>query len=227
MQTDWLTYAKNLLARVRTACRELLAALLTTPLKIAVAVGILLLTFLSGAWLVYNWLRPSEKVVTEDAKVLLEKVQRVCKLVTVEGTFSDIYSYKDYAYYDISPFQKKALMTVNAKVQVGIDLTKSKFKSNSLTKTLIISDIPPPEILSIETDLKYYDITEGTFNSFSEAELTKLNQNAKEQIRQKAQNSSLIHIADEQGNAIFDIITLFCNDAGWQVVFDPPRVLKN
>jgi hypothetical protein len=161
--------------------------------------------------------------VEEDHKILLEKVQKVCKLVTVEGTFSDIYTYQDYQYYDVSPFRKKALIVVNAKVLVGLDLTKAKFETNQATKTLTISQIPPAEIMSIDPDLRYYDITEGTFNQFSPTELTTITRNAKEQIKKKAENSELLRMANTQSNTLFDLIEFSCKDMGWTVQFNPPR----
>lgn len=203
----------------------------STPIKIATAMLVLMLTFMAGAWLVFNLMRPlGNKIVTEDSKVLLEKIQKVCKLVTVEGTFSDIYAYQDYQYYDVSPFRKKALVVVNAKVMVGIDLAKAKFKTDQATKTLTISDIPAAEIMSIDPDLRYYDITEGTFNQFSATELTTITRNAKKQIQEKAQKSELITMANTQSNTLFELLEFATKDMGWTVQYDPPRaaaVLKD
>jgi hypothetical protein len=203
----------------------------STPIKIATAMLVLMLTFIASAWLVFNLMRPlGNKIVTEDSKILLEKIQKVCKLVTVEGTFSDIYSYQDYQYYDISPFRKKALIVVNAKVMVGIDLAKAKFKTDEATKTLTISDIPSAEIMSIDPDLRYYDITEGTFNPFSATELTTITRNAKKQIQEKAEKSELLTMANTQSNTLFELVEFATRDMGWTVKYDPPRAsaaLKN
>jgi Protein of unknown function (DUF4230) len=203
---------------------EIFNTISSTPVKIATAMFVLMLTFIAGAWLVFNLMRPlGNKVVTEDNKILLERIQKVCKLVTVEGTFSDIYSYQDYQYYDVSPFRKKALIVVNAKVMVGLDLTKAKFKTDQATKTLTISQIPKAEIMSIDPDLRYYDITEGTFNQFSATELTTITRKAKEQIKAKAEKSELLTMADTQSNALFEMIEFATKDMGWTVQYDPPR----
>ena len=42
------------------------------------------------------------------ASVVVEKMEKVLKLVTVEATLSEIYNYKDFYSYDISPLRKKA-----------------------------------------------------------------------------------------------------------------------
>jgi Protein of unknown function (DUF4230) len=211
-------------AEINAQIGEIFKTISSTPVKIATAMLVLMLTFIAGAWLVFNIMRPAGgKVVTEDSKILLEKIQKVCKLVTVEGTFSDIYSYQDYQYYDVSPFRKKALIVVNAKVLVGLDLSKAKFKTDEATKTLTISQIPTAEIMSIDPDLRYYDITEGTFNQFSATELTTITRNAKKQIQEKAEKSELLKMANTQSNTLFDILEYTTKDMGWTLQYDPPR----
>ena len=198
---------------------ELVQSIRKNTMILLVVAGLFVFTFVAGLAVAVRVFTPTAPVVTEDSKVLLEKVQKVCKLVTVEGTFSDIYSYKDYQYYDVSLFQKKALIVVNAKVLVGIDLTKAAFKADHTAKTLTITNIPAAEIMAIDPDMRYYDISEGTFNSFSPEELTKLLTNAKAQIKAKAEKSDLMASADKQGNVIFDMIEMLCADMGWKVVW--------
>ncbi|NTW34279.1 MAG: DUF4230 domain-containing protein, partial [Bacteroidetes bacterium] len=68
---------------------------------------------------------------------------------------------------DVSFFTKKALIRVKARILAGFDFEKVKISVDEKSKTVTISNIPPPQILSMEHDLDYYDITEGIFNSFS------------------------------------------------------------
>jgi hypothetical protein len=141
--------------------------------------------------------------VEEESRVLLEKIEKVSKLITVEGHFSEIYNYEEHWGYDFSPFRKKALIRVKAKVSVGYDLTKMDFKADTKTKTIMISNMPDPEIMSIDHDLDYYDITEGSFNSFEEADYNKMNANAKEKIRKEALNSGLFLSAEAESHERF------------------------
>ncbi len=162
-----------------------------------------------------------EVTAKEQSVILMEKIKTVTKLVTVEGYFSEIYDYEDYWNYDISPFRKKALIRVKAKVSVGYDLTKMSIEAIPEKKLLIISDLPDPSIISIDHDLDYYDITEGTFNSFSEDDYTMLNKNAKEKVRQTAIASNLFLAAEEQSNNMLDLIKFMVEGAGWQLQFKP------
>jgi len=162
-----------------------------------------------------------EMTAKEQSQILMEKIKTVTKLVTVEGYFSEIYDYEDYWNYDISLFRKKALIRVKAKVSVGYDLTKMSIEAIPEKKLLIISDLPDPSIISIDHDLDYYDITEGTFNSFSEEDYTMMNRNAKDKIRQTAISSDLFLAAEEQSNNMLDLIKFMVEGAGWQLQFKP------
>lgn len=184
--------------------------------------NLLFAVLLFGAGYMTHKLLVSAKEVTaeEQSKVLLEKIREVAKLVTVEGNISEVYNYKDYWGYDFFPFQKKAIILVDAKVSVGYDLQKMNMRSDALTKTLTISTLPNPEILSLEHDLKYYDISEGTFNSFSPKDYTDLQGKVKDFIRQKAEESELKRRANTQGNKMIDMIRFMVEGAGWTLVIE-------
>jgi len=177
------------------------------------------LAFALGIWLTRNYYKGLEVKSEEQQQVLLEKIKSVSKLITVEGYFSEIYDYKEYWGYDLSPFQKKALIRVKAKVSVGYDMSNMQIDADALTKTITISELPDPEILSIDHDLDYYDTSEGLFNSFTPQELTRLNQKAKNYIREKADESDLIIAAVEQGNKTTDIIKFMAESMGWTVKY--------
>lgn len=176
------------------------------------AIGILAgskLSTLSSSWF--------DSQRTEEATVLLESIQKVSKLISVEGNFSEIYQYQDHKGFDLSFFRKKALVRVKAKVSVGFDLQLLEIETLPDQKLLLIKNFPAPEILSIDHDLDYYDITEGTFNAFTEKELTSLNQNAKRFIESKVEQSNLTDLAIEQANELLETITFLSESMDWQV----------
>nr|BFF38979.1 hypothetical protein BACY1_07840 [Tenacibaculum mesophilum] len=77
---------------------------------------------------------------------------------------------------------KKAMLSVNAKVEVGYDLSKLEIQIDSVDKQIIIKKIPEEEIL-ISPDIKYFDLQQSQFNTFSKQELNKLNTKAIEKIK--------------------------------------------
>ena len=155
----------------------------------------------------------------QQATVLLERVRTVAKLVTVEGYFSEIYDYQDYWGYDLPIFRKKALLRVKAKVSVGYDLSRIKLEARPEDRLIIIGNLPDPGILSIDHDVDYYDITEGTFNLFREEDYTRLNREAKRFIEDKARKSDLLLTAEEQANQMLDMIRFMVENAGWKLEY--------
>ena len=158
-----------------------------------------------------------EPQVTESANTMMEKMQKVFKFVAAEGQISEIYDYKDYQYYDISPLRKKILVRVNAKVLVGYDFEKASFRIDEVSKTIFIDSIGPAELLAIDHDLDYYDIQEGTFNTFSEQELNDINTKAKNYAAAIVEESDLYKIADEQKQDLIDMLTVAAQSTGWNI----------
>lgn len=148
--------------------------------------------------------------------ILLERVKKVAKLITVEGEFSNIHQYNDSYWSDISILRKKAIIKVNARVSVGYDLKKAQFEVDETNKVLRIKNLPDPEILSIDHDLKYYDIQEGIFNSFTEEELTSIGTVAKKKLQKTAAEGPLMEQAKEEGIESLEIIKLLVEQAGWR-----------
>ena len=183
------------------------------------------LVFGAGCWLTFNYMMQPRTSVEEQSSVLLEKVKTVAKLVSVEGYFSEIYTYKN----DWEPipnpifsptFRKQAITIVKAKVSIGYDLEKMTFEADHANKVLRIGNIPDPEIISLDHDIEYYDIQESTFNSFTKKEMNQLNASAKEFIRKKALESDLLLQAEEQGNQMIEIIKFMVEESGWTVEYD-------
>ena len=175
---------------------------------------------LAGAFFTWKYTTNIFEQQTEErATVLLQEVKKVAKLVSVEGQFSEIYSHKDFRGYDVSMFRKKALLRIQAKVSVGYDLGNMEVRTDALTKTVYLSNLPDPEIISIDHEVDFYDIQEGTFNYFTEADYTDLNKRAKDIIRQQALNSDLRQAAVEQGQDLLNVIEMSIRSVGWEVEY--------
>ena len=172
-------------------------------------------TFLLGFLIHANFFKGH--VTSEESQVMIEKIKSVSKITNVEGYFTEVYDYKDYWGYNISFFQKKALVRVKAKVSMGFDMQKIQFNSNPLTKTITIGNIPEPEILSIDHDLDYYDISEGTFNSFTTEDYNKINSNAKEFIKKKVELSDMKSSAFKERDKMLEVIRFMVESMGWKL----------
>ena len=160
----------------------------------------------------------------ESSMVLLEKIEKVVKLVAVEANISEIYDYKDYYPVDLAPFRKKVLVRVKARVSAGYNFDNMKVEINEEMRTVRILQFPEPEILSIDHDLDYYDISQGTFNRFTPEDYNTINAQAKQFVVEKAKDSRIIEEAEKQKEEILDMIRFLIQASGWTLVVDE-RVL--
>ncbi|WP_235298820.1 DUF4230 domain-containing protein [Portibacter marinus] len=202
---------------------------MTKALKYLVVLVLLLVIGL-GMWKFggVGLFKAPEANVISSKEIILERMEKVNKLITLEAYYSEVYPHKDYYYYDISPFRKKALIRVKAKVSVGYDFQDIHMEANDETKTVTIYGLPNPEILSIDHDLDYYDISEGTFNSFTASDYNKLNADAKSFIRSSAEaNAALFEEADEKKEELLDMFRWMLSAAGWELVVpEAPEEVK-
>ncbi len=182
---------------------------------------LLFLVFILGGLSVWLMVRKPlfEARRTESPVVVLDKIKTVTKLISVEGNFSELYGYDeryDYDYFNL--FSKKILLRVTAKVSVGYDFNKMNIKIDSLHKTVTLSPFPQPEILSIDHNLDYYDITEGTFNKFTKEEYNTINRKAKDFIATKAHTDQLIAKAESEKQEYIDMMEMALKSAGWRLI---------
>jgi hypothetical protein len=181
---------------------------------------ILLIGLGLGGALVFFFLKKKKgSVVKQEAQVLLESTKRICKLATVEGEFSEIFQHcnKESYFFDLFTSEKKALVIIKARALLGFDLTKMQLEANETNKQLSIKSFPAPEIISLETDCQYYDVSNGTFNKFSPNDLTQIQQEAKQVIRQKIDKGHLPKMALEQAGEALSLVQHTASKLGWKV----------
>lgn len=166
-------------------------------------------------WLGYKNLQQRETITQGD--VFVERLKSVSKLTTVEGHFSEVYNYKDFWKYDISPLRKKALVRVRATVSAGIDLEGMSISMDPDKKIIELGPIPEATIQMVDHELDYYDLTEGTFNSFETADHNKIQQECKALIRKAALKSNLIVTANKQLDEYLVAFRMLIEPNGWQL----------
>lgn len=177
-----------------------------------------------GAILMY-WIfslfrkKKSKELTTHQSTVLLEKIKSVCKLISVEGDFAEIYKYENTKnrFMSLVSSKKKALIVIKAKAQIGYDLNKILMHSDEGKKKIILTNFPQPEVLSIEPELDFYDIQSGFFNSFTPDDLTTLNQEAKKHIREKIPESGLMDTARKEAIEAVLIMEKIVETIGWKL----------
>ncbi len=160
-----------------------------------------------------------QKQLQTQSIVLMEKIKQVCKLITVEGEFTEIFTHRDEKnwFFKFLQLEKKALLIVKAKVMIGFDLSKINIRINTQKRQVSLTQFPQPEILSIDSDLEYYDIQRGIINKFSEKDLNSMNKKSKDFIREKVSDSDLFSIARKQASDTIGVIRNLIESVGWEL----------
>lgn len=182
---------------------------------VLLAVLCLLVFFITKAY--YAPAEPSEQI---SSTVLLERVRPVLKLVTVEGDFSELFTYRsDDAAFDFlkrfSPFQKKAILRVKGRASVGYDLEGLDLRIDEENRTVTLMGMGKPMLLSLEHDVDYFDMEAGSFASFTAQDHTRINAQAKEMIRGKVPSSGLYEAAEGQRNEMLMVLRSVIENSGW------------
>jgi uncharacterized protein DUF4230 len=171
-------------------------------------------------WLFSIFGKKKKRELTEyQSTVLLEKIKSVCKLISVEGDFAEIYKYENTKerFMSLVSSKKKALIVINAKAQIGYDLQKIFMHADNEKKTIVLTNFPEPEVISIEPELEFYDIQNGLFNAFSPNDLTSLNKEAKKHILEKIPESGLMDTAKREALEAVLLIEKIVETIGWKL----------
>jgi len=170
-----------------------------------------------------------KQLANAQSVILLDKIKKVCKIISVEGDFAEIYHYEDVKerFLKLVSSTKKALVVIDAKAHVGFDLSKIEMSANPKTKLVTLQQFPQAEILSIETNLKYYDKQDGMFNKFQATDLTALHNEAKLHIREKVPQSGLFQIAQKEALDSILLIEGIVQTIGWDLDYSALEIENN
>ena len=179
--------------------------------------GLLIGAVVVGAVLYFSRSFFAKNKTQEQSVILLEKIRNVSKLITVESDFSEIMHYSDAKniLLNLVSSHKKAIVMANSKVLIGFDMKKMLLDADASRKLISITHFPAPEVLSIETDVEYYDVSNGLFNRFAASDLTLLNKKVRENIEAKIPQSGVLHTAQSKALETVKMIEQIVNTFGW------------
>lgn len=179
-----------------------------------------ILIFFIGFFIAKFWYQKDDNSQRkEEISVVMTTLKNMSKLVVSSSNFSEVYNYKDSRkyFYDVISFNKKAIVTVNANVEVGYDLSKLDVQIDSVAKKIIINKVPEEEV-TISPNVKYFDLQQSQFNSFSKEELNTINEKSIEKIKNTLELSNLRKEAKtrffEEISKIYQLSAVY----SWQVV---------
>lgn len=162
----------------------------------------------------------------EQSVILMDKIKSVCKFITVEGDFSEIYHYENLKekYVSLLLGKKKAIILITAKAHVGFDLSKIRMDSDIENKKIVLTNFPKPELLTVETDFKYYDKREGWANPFTTSDLTDISRDSKKHIVDKIPQSGLLEKAEKEALGTILLMEKIVETIGWKLDYSALEV---
>ena len=187
-------------------------------------IGIIGLTY----WLTKTFQKTDSTISLDEQSAMIEKqIKQVSKLVVTEGSYSQVYSYKDQKkyFFEAIKFQKKALMVINSEVSIQYDLKKMTYDLDLQNKVLKITSIPKEEI-KIYPKFQFYDVEDSFFNPFEGNDYNKITQKVTNKIKQKIASSEMVKNA--QNRLLTELSSLFIltNTLGWQIEYQGNIVLQ-
>jgi hypothetical protein len=165
--------------------------------------------------------KDDDKGIEYNTNLIQQQILNVGKLVVTEGHFSEVITYKNQQKYFLNmvSFEKKALVVVNANVTVAYDLHKMKYDIDEKNKTITILNIPKEEI-TINPDIKFYDIEQSQMNPFTGDDYNKINKSVKANLAKKIENSSLKTNAQNRLISELSKILILTNSMGWKLQYN-------
>lgn len=182
----------------------------------AALVLILVLTFR------YCELRNEERDrLEENSSLIQEQIKNVGKLVVTEGSFSQVYSFKDSKkfYFDVLSARKKALVVVNTRVTVAYDLSKMDVEVDEENRTVTIKHIPEEEV-NIYPDIKYYDITQDYLNKFDAEDHDKIKKRINADLKKKVAGSTMLTNAQNRLISELQKLYILTSTMGWTLKYN-------
>jgi len=177
----------------------------------------------------YVKVQKSKDLTNAQSSILMEKIRKVWKLITVEGEFAEIYHYENTKerFMSMVSSKKRAILLINAKAYVGFDLSRIRMEAITEKKVIKLTDFPDPEVLSLETDLRYYDKKEGLFNKFDSSDLTEVNAKAKEHVLEKIPESGLLETAKSEALEAVLLVQNIVETIGWTLDYQDLLLAKS
>ncbi|PKA83353.1 uncharacterized protein DUF4230 [Ulvibacter sp. MAR_2010_11] len=156
--------------------------------------------------------------------LIQEQLENVGKLIVTEGSYTQVFTYKDtnklFGFLDA---RKKALVVVNAKASISYDLSEIKTEVDQSAQTVTITHIPKPE-LSINPNIQYYDMQQDYLNQFEAEDYNKIKKQIEKDLRTKIEASELVTNAQNRLISELQKIYILTNSMGWTLQYNEETI---
>ncbi len=185
-----------------------------------ILLSILMVAVVILGFMYWNQKNEEKESLEENTALIKEQIRNVGKLVVTEGTFSQVFTYKNSKsfYFDVLSARKKALIVVNAEVTIAYDLSKLDIEIDEENRRVIIKHIPREEI-KINPNIRYYDVTQDYLNKFEAEDYNKIKTRIEKGLREKIERSSLKSNAKNRLVSELQKIYILTSTMGWTLEY--------
>lgn len=181
--------------------------------------------FIGGVFSFLIMKSSTEDQLQSDSDLIHQQMKNVSKIVVNEAKISQIYNYTDQkSLLNLISFDKKALVVVNADVQIMYDLSKLDFLVDESNKTLTILSIPKEEI-KISPEIKIYNIEESSFNTFKGEDFNKVQEEVKGKFKSEILNSNIQRNAKQRLISELGKFLVVTESLGWRLIYQEREIL--
>ncbi|EAQ50125.1 MULTISPECIES: DUF4230 domain-containing protein [Leeuwenhoekiella] len=186
--------------------------------KVLIVILLLVLGYFTYQY--FNTKNEKRDQLIEATQLIEKEIKNVGKLVVTEGSFAQVFTYKDSKQiFNLVEANKKALVVINAKVTIAYDLRALETEVDPENKIITIKKIPDPEI-NINPDIEYYDVSQDYLNQFEASDYNKIKKRVMVSVKKKVEASELPSNAQNRLLAELANIYVVTNTLGWTLQYN-------
>ncbi|MCK6684214.1 MAG: DUF4230 domain-containing protein [Thermoanaerobaculia bacterium] len=146
-------------------------------------------------------------------------VRDIAKLATVEVEVADVIRYEEVRTIVVFDVPKNATLRLRGTVTGGFDLAKG-FRVDVEEKTRLLRvHLPPPEILTVDARIEWFDEKSGWLNPITPEDRTRWSTWARGALGRAAKDAGILEQTNRRGR---ELLSRAAGAFGWTVRFEPP-----
>lgn len=149
---------------------------------------------------------------------VVSAVREVAKLSTVEVEVADVIRYEEVRTIVVFDVPKNATLRLRGTVTGGFDLDKGFAVYVDERSRLLKVRLPPPEILSVDARIEWFDESSGWLNPITPQDRTRWGAWARGALGRAARDAGILDRTDRRGR---ELLVRVAAAFGWTVRFEP------
>lgn len=182
-------------------------------------IGIIIAILVAIAYQYFTDKKDAKTELSQTSALIEKEVKNVSKLVVIESSYAQIFTYKNTQNVFMGlKAKKKAILAVNTKATVAYDLAQLQYEIMPDKKVLRITKIPKAE-LNIYPEFDFYDVSQDYLNQFEADDYNEIKKRVTKQIRQKIEKSSVMLNAENRLASELQKLFILTNSLGWTLEY--------